>query len=74
MNCISPGTTASERMAKRTSEDWKEMGQQALVAGIPMGRMASVDEQAAAVLFLASEEASYLTGVTLDVNGGRYMR
>jgi 3-oxoacyl-[acyl-carrier protein] reductase len=44
---------------------------QALVAGIPLGRLAEPEDVAAAVLFLASDDASFLTGVCLDVDGGR---
>jgi 3-oxoacyl-[acyl-carrier protein] reductase len=44
---------------------------QALVTGIPLGRLAEPEDVAAAVLFLASEDASFLTGVCLDVDGGR---
>jgi 3-oxoacyl-[acyl-carrier protein] reductase len=43
----------------------------ALVAGIPMGRLAEPRDVADAVLFLASEQARFLTGVFLDVDGGR---
>ena len=42
-----------------------------LVAGIPMGRLAEPDDVASAVLFLASDDARFLTGVCLDVDGGR---
>lgn len=44
---------------------------QALIAGIPLGRLAEPRDVAAAVLFLASDEAGFLTGVCLDVDGGR---
>ena len=42
-----------------------------MVRGIPMGRRALPDDVASAILFLASDEASFLTGVGLDVDGGR---
>jgi 3-oxoacyl-[acyl-carrier protein] reductase len=67
-NCVAPGfiTTA---MTDKLTEDQKGkiMGQ------IPAGRMGEADEIAAAVLFLASNEAAYVTGQTLHVNGGMAM-
>ncbi|MEW5867511.1 MAG: SDR family oxidoreductase, partial [Bacillota bacterium] len=40
---------------------------------IPAGRLGHVDEVAGVVVYLASEEASFVTGATIDVNGGMYM-
>ena len=40
---------------------------------IPLGRTGTAEDIANAVVFLASDQASYLTGVSLDVNGGLYM-
>jgi 3-oxoacyl-[acyl-carrier protein] reductase len=45
-------------------------GAERLLSAIPMGRFASAGEQAAAVAFLASAEASYVTGAVLPVDGG----
>jgi 3-oxoacyl-[acyl-carrier protein] reductase len=45
----------------------------ALLAQTPLGRLGSVDEVAAAVAFLASPRAGYITGTELHVNGGMYM-
>ena len=42
-----------------------------LIEGVPLGRLAEPLDVAAAVLFLASEDAGFLTGVCLDVDGGR---
>jgi NAD(P)-dependent dehydrogenase (short-subunit alcohol dehydrogenase family) len=47
---------------------------QRLEAAIPLGRLGTPDDVAYAILFLASEEASYITGATLDVNGGLLKR
>ncbi len=68
VNVVCPGTTETE-MAKLYDEETKKR----LIGRIPMGRLAKTDEVAAAVCFFASEEAGYITGATLDVNGGMYM-
>jgi 3-oxoacyl-[acyl-carrier protein] reductase len=47
---------------------------QALKAGIPIGRFGRPEEAAAAVVYLASPAAAFVTGATLDLNGGRFMR
>jgi len=44
-----------------------------IVASIPMGRLARPEEIAATVAFLASEEAGYITGANISVNGGMHM-
>lgn len=43
------------------------------MASVPLGRQASVDDVAALIAFLASEEAGYLTGTTQNLNGGSYI-
>jgi 3-oxoacyl-[acyl-carrier protein] reductase len=45
-----------------------------ITQGIPLGRIGKVEEVACAVRFLCSEEAGYITGNVIDVNGGMYMR
>lgn len=76
VNCVCPGSVLSERMVERYTNDpvWKETSERTLRQLTPLGRAGYVEELAAAVLYLASDEASYVTGVTLDVNGGRYMK
>jgi 3-oxoacyl-[acyl-carrier protein] reductase len=68
VNCIAPGfiTTA---MTDNLSDDQKSK----LLGAIPAGRMGTPEEIAAAAVYLASEEASYITGQTLHVNGGMAM-
>lgn len=68
VNVVCPGTTETE-MTKLYDKKTKER----LVGRIPMGRFAKPEEVATAVCFFASEEAGYITGATLDVNGGMYM-
>ncbi len=67
-NAVAPGFIATP-MTDDLAEDQKEK----LNAQIPMGRMGAPGEIAAAVLYLASPEAGYVTGTTLHVNGGMAM-
>jgi 3-oxoacyl-[acyl-carrier protein] reductase len=67
-NCVAPGFI---RTAMTAALDDKQ--QAAINARIPMGRMGEGDEIGAAVAFLASREAAYVTGETLHVNGGMAM-
>jgi 3-oxoacyl-[acyl-carrier protein] reductase len=66
-NSIAPGRIATEAN-KRTGTDPK-----AIEALIPANRLGTSDEVAAAAAFLASDDAAYITGIALDVNGGFYM-
>jgi len=67
VNAIAPGFIETD-MTNRLSDDQKK----ALTSQIPMGRLGTADEVAKAVLFLAGEGGSYITGQTLHVNGGMY--
>ena len=68
VNVVAPGFIATDMTAALTDE------QKALtVAQVPVGRLGEPAEIASAVAFLASDEASYITGETLHVNGGMYM-
>lgn len=68
VNCIAPGFIATDM-----TEVLPEAQKAALLAQIPLGRLGSADEIAAAVEFLASPGAAYITGTELHVNGGMYM-
>ena len=68
VNVVAPGmieTEMTRAIAEKAQIDWATQ--------IPLGRLGTVDEVAAAVSFLASDEASYITGHVLAVNGGMYM-
>jgi 3-oxoacyl-[acyl-carrier protein] reductase len=68
VNCVAPGAIVTAMINKLTAE------QQARLLGmIPAGRFGMPEDVAAAVLFLASPEAAYVTGQTLHVNGGMAM-
>ncbi len=68
VNCVAPGFIASA-MTDALNDEQKGR----ILTAIPMGRMGSAEEIAAAVLYLASEEAAYVTGHTMHVNGGMAM-
>jgi 3-oxoacyl-[acyl-carrier protein] reductase len=66
INCLAPHTVLTERIAQMMPEE----RQRQLEAAIPLGRLGTPEDVALAALFLASDSASWLTGVTLDVAGG----
>lgn len=68
VNCIAPGFIESA-MTDKLNEKQKDT----IMSGIPMKRMGSGAEIAAAVVYLASDEAAYVTGQTIHVNGGMVM-
>jgi 3-oxoacyl-[acyl-carrier protein] reductase len=68
VNAVAPGFIETD-MTKDLPEEWADK----LKAQIPCGRMGSAEEVAAAVLFLATPDAGYITGETIHVNGGMYM-
>ena len=68
VNAVAPGfitTPMTEPLPQKVKDE--------MIARIPLGRMGSDTDVAAAIVFLASEEAGYITGHVLDVNGGMYM-
>jgi acetoacetyl-CoA reductase len=68
VNAIAPGYIHTD-MTAAMREDIKER----IISGIPIGRFGKIEEIANAVLFLVSENASYVTGTTLSINGGQYL-
>jgi 3-oxoacyl-[acyl-carrier protein] reductase len=68
VNVVAPGLVATDMtraLHEKAQVDWATQ--------IPLGRLGSVDDVAAAVCYLASDEAAYITGHVLAVNGGMYM-
>ena len=79
VNCICPGSTDTDMMdgtfqrtANKLGADFDQV-KKGVRARIPWGRQGDVSEQASAVAFLASDDASYITGQTLNVDGGMRM-
>ncbi|MFZ4532573.1 MAG: 3-oxoacyl-[acyl-carrier-protein] reductase [Alsobacter sp.] len=68
VNCVAPGFIETAMTAVLTDKQ-----REAILATVPMGRLGSGSEIASAVVYLASSEASYVTGQTLHVNGGMAM-
>lgn len=66
VNAVAPGPTATERILGTVPAERRRQ----TAAAIPMGRMGTPGEQAGPILYLLSHEARYVTGATLDVNGG----
>ncbi|MBA3488947.1 MAG: SDR family oxidoreductase [Longispora sp.] len=72
VNAVAPGLFLTGRL--QVMFDGLDEGERRdVLAAIPLGRMPEMREIVDPILFLASDAASYITGVTLDVNGGRYL-
>ncbi len=69
VNCLAPDSVLTERTRSYMTEDQVRQWAEAF----PLGRMGAPEDVALATLFLASESSSWLTGVTLDVAGGKIM-
>lgn len=67
VNCVAPGFIATDMTDKLTDEQKAEYSK-----NIPLGRMGSADDIANSVKFLVSDEANYITGTTIHVNGGLF--
>ncbi len=69
VNTVAPGYIDTDMIAPAPQE-WRD----ALLERVPCGRVGEGEDVANCVLFLASEKSDYITGATIDVNGGLYMR
>ncbi|HSB70159.1 MAG TPA: 3-oxoacyl-ACP reductase family protein [Candidatus Methylomirabilis sp.] len=68
VNAVAPHAIETEMSAQ-----WPDEMRQRVLSSIPLGRLGQSEEVAAAVTFLASPEAGFITGATLDINGGAFM-
>lgn len=68
VNCVAPGFVKTD-MTDSLSDENKS----AMLSRVPLGRLGEAAEVASAVAYLASQQASYITGQTIHVNGGMYM-
>lgn len=68
VNAITPGYIVTDM-----TDDMTDKARQAMTEQIPLGRLGEVDDIANAVIFLASDQSSYITGQVLGINGGMYM-
>ena len=67
VNCVCPSQTLTDMLKESMTEtELKE-----LASSVPLKRLATIDDQVYPIMFLCSEEASYITGAVLDVNGGQ---
>jgi 3-oxoacyl-[acyl-carrier protein] reductase len=69
VNCLSPSTVVNERMEQAIPAEMRRE----MAARYPLGRLGVPNDVAQAALFLASEASSWITGITLDIAGGRVM-
>jgi 3-oxoacyl-[acyl-carrier protein] reductase len=72
VNAVAPGLFLTDRL-QGMFDAMDEAERRQVLSAIPLGRMPDLREVVEPVLFLASDEASYVTGAVLDVNGGRFM-
>ena len=74
VNVVAPTVTLTGDRVASLWEAKTEEEKKKVISSIPLGRLGTVEEVASVVVFLASDESRYITGITLDVNGGRYLR
>lgn len=74
VNAVAPTVTMTGERVQSLWDDKEEEEKKRILSQIPLGRLSVPEEIGNAVVFLASDEASYVTGITLDVCGGRYLR
>ena len=74
VNAIAPTVTMTGERVQGLWDQKSDADKQKVLSAIPLGRLGTPEETASVVVFLASEESGYITGITIDVVGGRYLR
>jgi NAD(P)-dependent dehydrogenase (short-subunit alcohol dehydrogenase family) len=74
VNAVAPTVTLTGDRVRGLWEQKSPQEQEKVLAAIPLGRLSKPQEIAAVIVFLASDDAGYITGITVDVSGGRYLR
>ena len=74
VNAVAPTVTMTGDRIQSLWDNKGEEEKKKVLSNIPLGRLGTPDEVASVVVFLASDESSYITGITIDVSGGRYLR
>jgi len=74
VNAVAPTVTMTGDRIKSLWDNKSEEEKKKILSNIPLGRLGTPEEVASVVVFLASDESSYITGITIDVSGGRYLR
>jgi 3-oxoacyl-[acyl-carrier protein] reductase len=74
VNGVAPTVTLTGERVQGLWESKSEEEKKKVLSAIPLGRLGTPEEVASVVVFLASDESSYITGITIDVSGGRYLR
>jgi len=74
VNAVAPTVTLTGDRIQGLWDAKTDAEKKKVLSDIPLGRLCTMQDVASAVIFLASDESSYITGITLDVSGGRYLR
>ena len=74
VNAVAPTVTLTGDRIRSLWDGKSKSDQEKVLAAIPLGRLGTPEEVASVVVFLASDESGYITGITVDIAGGRYLR
>jgi len=74
VNAVAPTVTMTGDRIKSLWDAKGDTQKEQVIAAIPLGRLGTMEDIASVIVFLASDESGYITGQTIDVSGGRYLR